>query len=49
MLISYAIESGENGHGMDEMSVKHLGHKPISFKRVKRRVKSTLRYCYPVL
>jgi DNA polymerase-1 len=34
MLISYAIESGENGHGMDEMSVKHLGHKPISFKDV---------------
>ena len=34
MLMSYALESGENGHGMDELSEKHLGHKPISFKQV---------------
>ena len=23
-----------NGHGMDELSEKHLGHKPIPFKEV---------------
>jgi DNA polymerase-1 len=34
MLMSYAMESGLNGHGMDELSEKHLGHKPISFKDV---------------
>jgi DNA polymerase I len=34
MLLSYVIESGENGHGMDELSEKHLGHRPIKFKEV---------------
>src|SRR5262245_27202194 len=34
MLMSYAFESGLNGHGMDELSEKHLGHKPLSFKDV---------------
>jgi DNA polymerase-1 len=34
MLISYALESGDVGHGMDELSERHLGHKPISFKEV---------------
>ena len=44
MLLSYAIESGENGHGMDEMSVKHLGHKPISFKEVAGSGKSAISF-----
>ncbi len=44
MLISYAIESGENGHGMDEMSGKHLGHKPISFKEVAGSGKSLISF-----
>ena len=34
MLLSYVIESGDVGHGMDELSERHLGHKPISFKEV---------------
>src|SRR5918994_1449005 len=34
MLMSYAMESGLSGHGMDELSEKHLAHKPISFKDV---------------
>ena len=34
MLMSYALESGLNGHGMDELSEKHLGHKPIAYKEV---------------
>ncbi len=34
MLLSYVIESGDVGHGMDELSDRHLGHKPISFKDV---------------
>ena len=34
MLISYVLEAGEHGHGMDELSELHLGHKPIPFKQV---------------
>jgi DNA polymerase-1 len=34
MLISYAQEAGAHGHGMDELSVLHLGHSPISYDSV---------------
>jgi DNA polymerase-1 len=34
MLISYVLEGGAHGHGMDELSEMHLGHKPISFSEV---------------
>ena len=34
MLISYAQSAGAHGHGMDELSVLHLNHKPISFDEV---------------
>ena len=34
MLLSYVFESGDVGHGMDELSMRHLSHKPISFKDV---------------
>lgn len=34
MLMSYALDSGLNGHGMDELSAKHLGHQPIAYKDV---------------
>lgn len=34
MLISYVLEGGLHGHGMDELSELHLGHKPIAFKDV---------------
>ncbi|MBP2159386.1 MULTISPECIES: DNA polymerase I [Asticcacaulis] len=34
MLISYVLEGGLHGHGMDELSEMHLGHKPITFKDV---------------
>ena len=44
MLISYALESGENGHGMDELSEKHLGHKPIAFKEVAGSGKSQITF-----
>ncbi len=44
MLMSYAMESGLNGHGMDELSQKHLGHKPISFKEVAGAGKSRVRF-----
>ncbi len=34
MLISYAMDAGRHGHGMDELAVLHLGHKPVSFDEV---------------
>jgi len=34
MLMSYVFESGDVGHGMDELSVRHLDHKSIAFKDV---------------
>jgi DNA polymerase-1 len=34
MLISYVLDAGSHGHGMDELSRLHLGHDPIPFKEV---------------
>ncbi len=34
MLISYVVAGGKHGHGMDELSELHLGHKTISFAEV---------------
>jgi DNA polymerase-1 len=44
MLISYALEAGMHGHGMDELSELHLGHKPISFKEVAGTGKSQVTF-----
>jgi DNA polymerase-1 len=32
MLMSYALQAGLNNHGMDELSEKYLGHRPIPIK-----------------
>jgi len=32
MLISYALHAGLHGHGMDELSERHLGHVPIPIR-----------------
>lgn len=40
MIISFALDAGRSeqgiggGHGMDELSERHLGHKPLAFKEV---------------
>ncbi|MCA0367008.1 MAG: DNA polymerase I [Proteobacteria bacterium] len=34
MLISYVLEGGLHGHGMDDLARLHLGHDPIPFKKV---------------
>ena len=44
MLLSYVTESGDVGHGMDELSERHLGHKPISFKEVAGSGKSSVTF-----
>ena len=34
MLLSFVLEGGSHGHGMDELAALHLGHKTITFKEV---------------
>ena len=34
MLMSYVLDAGRNNHGMDELSERNLGHKPIAFGEV---------------
>jgi DNA polymerase-1 len=34
MLISYALDGGRGGHGMDELAERHLGHTCMSFDAV---------------
>ena len=34
MLLSYVLEGGLHGHGMDELSELHLSHTPIAFSEV---------------
>jgi DNA polymerase-1 len=34
MLISYVLEGGQHGHGMDELSELHLGHRTIHYEDV---------------
>lgn len=44
MLISYALDTGRHGHGMDELSERHLGHKPIAFSSVAGSGKSAITF-----
>jgi DNA polymerase-1 len=34
MLLSYTLDAGKGGNGMDELSERWLGHKPIPFKEI---------------
>lgn len=34
MLLSYALDTGRNNHGLDELALKHLGHENIPFSAV---------------
>ncbi len=44
MLISYVLESGLHGHGMDELSQLHLQHTPISFSDVAGKGKERITF-----
>ena len=49
MLISYVLEGGLHGHGMDELSVLHLSHTPIAFAEVTGKGKEKITFdCVPV-
>ncbi|MEM9139252.1 MAG: DNA polymerase I, partial [Pseudomonadota bacterium] len=44
MLMSYALDSGMGGHGMDELSERHLGHRPLSIKDLLGSGKSAITF-----
>jgi DNA polymerase-1 len=49
MLISYVLEGGLHGHGMDELSQLHLSHTPIAFGEVTGKGKDKITFdCVPV-
>src|SRR6201996_2242173 len=44
MLMSYVLEGGLHGHGMDELSELHLSHKPIAFDEVTGKGKDRITF-----
>ena len=44
MLMSFVLDAGLHGHGMDELSQLHLGHIPIPFKEVAGRGKKEISF-----
>jgi DNA polymerase-1 len=49
MLMSYVLEGGLHGHGMDELSALHLSHTPITFAEVTGKGKDKRSFdCVPV-
>ncbi len=49
MLMSYVLEGGLHGHGMDELSQLHLSHTPITFAEVTGKGKDKNTFdCVPV-
>ena len=44
MLLSYALDAGLHGHGMDELSQLYLNHKPIPFKEIAGSGKKALTF-----
>lgn len=44
MLISYALDAGNGGQGMDRLSEIHLGHKPIAYAEVAGTGKSQVTF-----
>ena len=44
MLMSYVLDGGSHGHGMDELAALHLGHRTIAFKDVTGTGKSQVTF-----
>lgn len=44
MLLSYVLDAGAHGHGMDELSEIHLGHTPIAFSDVAGKGKDKITF-----
>lgn len=49
MLMSYVLDAGLHGHGMDELSELHFSHKPIAFSDVAGKGKDKITFdCVPI-
>lgn len=44
MVMSFDLDAGDHGHGMDELSELYLGHKPISYKSLTGTGKSQISF-----
>ncbi len=44
MLMSYVLDGGRHGHGLDELAACHLGHRTITFKDVAGTGKSQITF-----
>jgi DNA polymerase-1 len=44
MVMSYALDGGAHGHGMDELALLHLGHRTITFEEVCGKGKSRITF-----
>ncbi len=43
MLLSYVLDAGKGGNGMDELSERWLGHRPIAFKDVLAKAETAVK------
>jgi DNA polymerase I len=44
MVMSFNLDAGSHGHGMDELSKLHLGHEPVSYKSLTGTGKSQISF-----
>ena len=44
MLLSYVLDAGRGGHGMDDLAKRHLGHTCISYKELTGSGKSAITF-----
>jgi DNA polymerase-1 len=44
MLMSYVLDAGRGGHGMDDLAKRHLGHECISYKELTGTGKSAITF-----
>ena len=44
MLLSYVLDAGRGGHGMDDLAKRHLGHECISYKALTGTGKSAITF-----
>ena len=46
MVLSYVLDAGSHGHGMDELAALHLGHTTIHYEDVCGKGKSAITFDY---
>src|SRR5690606_28078368 len=42
MLMSYVLDAGRSGHGMDDMALRHLGHTTVKYNDVAGKGKTKI-------